>query len=58
MDAWINHFAMNLGAALANLFFAIVPPQFTDHTDDDLRDLRDTNFFKAFVLGLIGDRDK
>lgn len=55
MKAWINHFALNLGAALTNLFFAIIPPQFTGHTESDLQELEASNLIKSFLIGLRGE---
>ena len=53
MKAWINHFALNFGSALACLFYALIPPQWTGHTRDELESLgRDNNPWSAFVCGL------
>lgn len=52
MKAWINHFALNLGSALACLFYAFIPPQWTGHTKGDLESLEEYNPWTAFVDGL------
>lgn len=56
MKAWVNHFSMNIGSALANLFFAIVPPQLTGHTAEDLEKLRDNSPLSSFLFGLKGEQ--
>jgi hypothetical protein len=50
--AWINHFALNLGSAIASVFYAIVPPQWTGHSKLDLTHLANGNPFSWFVAGL------
>lgn len=53
MRAWINHFALNLGSALASLFYAVIPPQWTGHTREDLESLTvDYSFWTAFRCGV------
>lgn len=52
MRAWINHFALNVGGAIACLWYAIVPPQWTGHKREHLDSLRSTNPIKAFWEGL------
>lgn len=52
MLAWLNHAALNLGSALACLWYAVIPPQWTGHSSEDVRDLGKTNPVKAFWDGL------
>ena len=52
MRAWLNHFALNLGSALACLFFAVVPPQWTGHSPEECAGLRRGNPFRALWRGL------
>lgn len=49
MKAWINHFALNLGSALACLYYAVIPPRWTGHTEEDMR---------SFLYGIdwMGDK--
>jgi hypothetical protein len=37
--AWINHAALNIGAAIACVWYAVVPPQLTGHSKDDIESL-------------------
>lgn len=50
--AWINHMFLNLGGALGCVFYAIVPPHLTNHTEGELLDLASSNPVRAFLLGL------
>lgn len=52
MKAWINHFALNIGAAIACVWYAIVPPQWTGHSREDLIALSETNPLQAFITGI------
>ena len=52
MKTYLNHAALNLGAALANLWYGALPPQCTGHTDEDLRTLAESNPWREFLIGL------
>lgn len=54
VKAWINHFALNTGAGIACVWYAIVPPQWTGHTQADISSLAGSNPFKSFIEGLRG----
>lgn len=54
MRAWINHAALNLGAALSCLWYAVVPPQWTGHSNGDIANLRSGGPLRAFWDGLTG----
>ena len=53
--AWLNHFLLNIGLALSATFFAVVPPQWTGHDDDDIRSICTMTPWESFWFGLIGD---
>ena len=53
--AWLNHFLINIGLVLSGLFFAIVPPQWTGHDDNDIRSLCTMTPWESFWFGLAGD---
>jgi hypothetical protein len=55
MVAWINHLFMNLGASLACIWYAILPPQITKHSAEDLEKLSKSNPIKSFISGLLGN---
>lgn len=52
MKAWINHFCLNVGAAIACIWYAIVPPHWTGHSAGDIQRLNETNPIKALWEGL------
>lgn len=56
MRAWINHFFLNIGAALACVFYATVPPSLTGHSEEELKELSLTDPASAFWFGLCGKR--
>ena len=49
--AWVNHAALNIGAAIACCWYAAVPPQWTGHSEKTCsslaRDLPWTAFWKG-----------
>lgn len=59
MRAWINHFALNVGVALSAvvdlaiaLFYAVVPPQWTGHTTENISHLSKGGVLSWFLFGL------
>ncbi len=57
MRVYLNHAALNLGAALANLWYGALPPQCTGHTDEEMRALAESNPLREFLIGL-GARER
>lgn len=51
---WFNHAALNIGAAVACVYYAIIPPQLTGHSESDMRSLRKGNPVKSFIEGVTG----
>jgi len=49
---YINHAALNAGALLACVWFALVPPQCTGHSRKDLESLGNSSPWRAFWEGL------
>ena len=52
MKAYVNHFCLNFGSALANLWFAFIPPQWTGHDEIDLEELRKSKALRCLRQGL------
>lgn len=52
MKAWINHFALNLGSALACLYYAVIPPRWTGHKEEEVELLKKLGFVSGFLVGL------
>lgn len=58
MRAWVHHAALNAGAALEALIFAVLPPQI-HHTQPEVDGLRSGTTLDWFRYGLgIGDRPR
>lgn len=55
MRAYINHMLLNLGASVSCLFYAIIPPQLTGHSKEDLTNLSRSNPIKSLCEGLFGN---
>lgn len=53
LKIWINHFALNIGAAMSSVYYAIVPPQFTNHDQEQLIALQNENPLAWFLFGLL-----
>jgi hypothetical protein len=54
MKAYINHFFLNAGSAIACIWYAIVPPQWTGHKEEDIKSLSKTDPINAFLKGILG----
>ena len=50
--AYINHMALNLGSALACIWHAFVPPQWTGHSSETIDRLAGSNPARKFLEGL------
>lgn len=50
--AWINHAALNIGAALACIWYAVMPPWRTGHDEDTVLSLAREPTWKAFWDGM------
>jgi hypothetical protein len=50
--AWINHAALNSGSAIACIWYALLPPQWTGHSPETCRSLAETTPLRAFLNGL------
>jgi hypothetical protein len=53
LKLWLNHFALNIGAAILSICYAIVPPQFTHHNQRQLTVLQSENPLTWFLYGLL-----
>ena len=53
LRAWANHFALNLGSAVACLFYAALPPQMTGHSPHTIKSLSQAGFFGSLRRGLF-----
>ena len=51
MRTYLNHAALNLGAALSNLWHSAIPPQL-NHDDEQLHALAASNPWREFLIGL------
>ncbi len=51
--AYLNHAALNAGAALGCIFHCVVPPQLTGHTAEDVDGLAKMKPWRAFWRGMV-----
>lgn len=56
--AYINHAALNAGAAIACVWYCVVPPQWTGHAPEQIDDLATGMPWSAFWTGVVALKDR
>ena len=51
MNAWLKHFVLNICASISCLYYALVPPQLTKHTEKDIKSLENMSVLDAVRIG-------